>query len=159
MSRGESGRRSSEIMKRTIATGSEASSPQPPVLPNQQPQRHQARCHVVVPAAPGAHLVVIEPDLAIGVLERLLDELPARSSAHHLSQRCVQRAVGEEEPALVAPQCLDGEERLDSRLASTPCAISASQVMAVVVIAAYGAGLRISEACRLRPEDTTARGG
>ena len=53
---------------------------------------------------------------------------------------------------------LDGEERLDSRLASTPCAISAGQVT-VVVIAAYGAGLRISEACRLRPEDTTARGG
>jgi site-specific recombinase XerD len=32
-------------------------------------------------------------------------------------------------------------------------AMSASQVPAVVTIAAYGAGLRISEACRLRPED------
>ena len=32
-------------------------------------------------------------------------------------------------------------------------AMSASQVSAVVAIAAYGAGLRISEACRLRPED------
>ena len=32
-------------------------------------------------------------------------------------------------------------------------AMSASQVSAVVSMAAYGAGLRISEACRLRPED------
>lgn len=32
-------------------------------------------------------------------------------------------------------------------------AMSASPVTAVVAIAAYGAGLRISEACRLRPED------
>jgi len=32
-------------------------------------------------------------------------------------------------------------------------AMSASQVPAVVSMAAYGAGLRISEACRLRPED------
>jgi integrase/recombinase XerD len=32
-------------------------------------------------------------------------------------------------------------------------AMSASQVPAVVTMAAYGAGLRISEACRLRPED------
>ncbi len=32
-------------------------------------------------------------------------------------------------------------------------AMSASQVTAVVSVAAYGAGLRIGEACRLRPED------
>jgi len=32
-------------------------------------------------------------------------------------------------------------------------AMSASQVPAVVAMAAYGAGLRIGEACRLRPED------
>jgi integrase/recombinase XerD len=32
-------------------------------------------------------------------------------------------------------------------------AMSASQISAVVPLAAYGAGLRISEACRLRPED------
>jgi len=38
-------------------------------------------------------------------------------------------------------------------------AMSASRVPAVVAVAAYGAGLRISEACRLRPEDIdSARG-
>ena len=38
-------------------------------------------------------------------------------------------------------------------------AMSASQVSAVVSMAAYGAGLRVSEACRLRPEDIdSARG-
>jgi integrase/recombinase XerD len=38
-------------------------------------------------------------------------------------------------------------------------AMSASQVSAMVAMAAYGAGLRVSEACRLRPEDIdSARG-
>jgi integrase/recombinase XerD len=38
-------------------------------------------------------------------------------------------------------------------------AMSASEVPAVVAMAAYGAGLRISEACRLKPEDIdSARG-
>ncbi len=39
-----------------------------PVLPHQEPQRHEASCHVVVPAAPSAHVVVVEADLALGVL-------------------------------------------------------------------------------------------
>jgi hypothetical protein len=39
--------------------------PQPPVLPHQEPQRDQARCHVVVPSLPGPHLVVVEAGLAL----------------------------------------------------------------------------------------------
>ena len=48
-------------MKRTIATESGAFFPQPPALSHQEPQRHEACCHVVMPATPGAYLVVVEP--------------------------------------------------------------------------------------------------
>ena len=91
-------------MKRTIATESGAFFPQRPVLLHQEPQGHQACRHVVVPPAPCPHLVVVEANLALGVLERLLDQVPSRRCPHHLIQRRVQWSVGEKEPAVGAPE-------------------------------------------------------
>ena len=99
-------------MKRTIDTESGAFFPQPPALPHQEPERHEAGGHVVVPASPSAHLVVIEAHLALGVLESLLDQVPPRGRPDELFERRVPRRVGHEQPPFLATESLYGEERL-----------------------------------------------
>src|SRR5947209_6461426 len=50
--------------------------PDTPSFQAQEPQRHQAERHMVVPADPTADLVVIEPGLAVARLEHFLDPVP-----------------------------------------------------------------------------------
>src|SRR6266508_6477905 len=61
------------------------SPPQPPPFQFQEPQRQQRQRHVVVPAHPTAHFVVVQPHLLVALLEQLLHpvELPPRR--HHRS--------------------------------------------------------------------------
>src|SRR6266852_4491813 len=58
--------------------------PQPQPLGLQEPQRQKRQRHVVVPADPTAHLVVAPPDLALALLERLLDPVAAAMHPRHL---------------------------------------------------------------------------
>lgn len=65
---------------------------------------------------PGANLVVIQAHLALGVLERLLDEVPSRGRPDEVIERCVPRRVRRERPRLVASERLDRKERFLLRL-------------------------------------------
>src|SRR5437763_859093 len=60
--------------------------PQPQPLQLQEPQRQQRQRHVVPPARPGAHFVVVEPHLLAALLEQLLHPVLLPSRPHHLPQ-------------------------------------------------------------------------
>src|SRR5947209_17048312 len=61
--------------------------PQPPPLQLQKPQGQQRQRHVVVPARPAAHLVVVQPHLLAALPQQLLHPVPPAVGTHHLSQR------------------------------------------------------------------------
>src|SRR3954451_11709097 len=54
----------------TVSAG--ASPPQPAPQPGEEPLRQEGHGRVVVPAAPAAHLVVVEPELFLALLDGLL---------------------------------------------------------------------------------------
>src|SRR5512144_244046 len=56
-------------------------------LQAQEPQRHQGQRHVVVPADPTPHLVVVQPRLAVAGLEQLLDPMPLTLHPDQFGQR------------------------------------------------------------------------
>src|SRR6266404_991576 len=72
-------------------------SPQPQPLGLQEPQRQQRQRHVVMPAHPTAHLVVVQPDLALALLEHLLDPVAGRMHPRHLATPRLPR-VGQRVP-------------------------------------------------------------
>src|SRR4051812_48380195 len=60
--------------------------PQPLPLQDQEPQCQQRQRHVVMPALPAAHLVVVQAYLTIALLEDLLDPVPLAVGKDHLRQ-------------------------------------------------------------------------
>ena len=83
--------------------------PEPPPLQAQEPQRHQRQRHVVMPADPAAHLVMIQPRLAVARLEELLDPVPLPLGADQLGQgdlrppRCSRRSRSATRPPTASP--------------------------------------------------------
>src|SRR5437763_12693906 len=58
--------------------------PQPQPLPLQEPQRQQRQRHVVVPAHPTPHLVVLQPYFPVPFLQQLLDPVTRPMHPGHL---------------------------------------------------------------------------
>src|SRR3954453_7159534 len=61
--------------------------PQPPPFPLQEPQGQKRQRHVVVPAHPRAHLVVVQPHLLAALLQQLLPPVTPPVGHHHRRQR------------------------------------------------------------------------
>ena len=57
--------------------------------------RQHGEGDVAVPAGPGAHLVVVEPDFALGRLEAALDGPARAGDAHQLGERGRLRRMGQ----------------------------------------------------------------
>src|SRR5215210_695171 len=75
--------------RRTCGTVNAADfSPHPATLPDQEVMRQQRHGHMVVPAFPTAHLIVIHPDFTLAFQDRQLDR-PAHAALAH--QRGVRR--------------------------------------------------------------------
>ena len=67
----------------------------------EEPERQHAERHVVVPADPGADLVMREADLALRTSEHLFDLVPAAGGADEFAKRRrLPRGVGEAEAPL-----------------------------------------------------------
>jgi hypothetical protein len=82
----------------------------PPVTtpPDSRPAQGRKVCvgerrqgDVPVPADEGAHLVLVEPNLALGLLEVALDRLVLAGDPHEIGERRACRCVGEVEGHLV----------------------------------------------------------
>src|SRR5579884_4340874 len=87
--------------------------PQPPPLHGHEPQRQQRQRHVVVPAHPAAHLVVRQPDLALALLQHLLDAVPLAVDAYQGGPPLPPACVAQRVPRLrLSPQAADDGERL-----------------------------------------------
>src|SRR3954469_15855928 len=61
--------------------------PQPPPLQLQEPPRQQRQRHVVLPAHPRPHLVVVQPHLLVPFTEQLLRPRPLPVRPHPRRQR------------------------------------------------------------------------
>jgi hypothetical protein len=61
--------------------------PDSPSFQAQEPQRHQAERHVVMPAHPAPDLVMIEPDLTLAGSQHLLDPVSLPPGPDHPGQR------------------------------------------------------------------------
>src|SRR5438093_8736104 len=57
-------------------------------LPHQEVMRQQGHGHVVVPAAPAAHLIVIHPHFALAFQDGRLDRPAHAALAHQRGVRC-----------------------------------------------------------------------
>src|SRR3990170_6442503 len=107
------GRSISLTMKCTVgAVRGGAFFPQPALFAHQEPLRDERAGRVVVPALPGAHLVVVEADRALAQVERLLDEVALGRDLHERRARRAERGVRHEVPAPAAVEGLDDQESL-----------------------------------------------
>ena len=70
--------------------------PDSPSFQAQEPQRHQAQRHVVMPAHPTPDLIMIQPDLPLAGAEHLLDPVPLPLGSDHLGQGGLGAGVAQE---------------------------------------------------------------
>src|SRR5919201_5135920 len=83
---GGSGRNSSVKIARTWATVTAGVfPPQPQPLTLQEPQGYERQRHLVMPADPTTHLVMVQTDRAIALSEQFLDAVPAPMHLRHVA--------------------------------------------------------------------------
>src|SRR6266536_3550841 len=80
-------------------------------LQRQESKRQHTEGDVMVPADPRAHLVVGEPDLALGCLEDLFDAVAVGSHGDKLGWVERNAGIGEEVPGATASERLHHEQR------------------------------------------------
>src|SRR4029077_14461259 len=87
--------------------------PHSPSFQAQKPQRHQSQGHGLMPAAPAADYVMIQPVFAVAGLEQFFDAMPLPLDTHQLRQGHLGAGVGQ---SVVDPRLADGPQHYQTFL-------------------------------------------